>query len=87
MKRSSHSYQSFALKVISFWILARVSQSYLEPGTTSFLLKIVVSSLVGLVLVSRHIWRTIRSLFAKVSPQRENEDPQILENEQHPIKS
>jgi hypothetical protein len=61
--------------------MIRVAQSYLEPGTTSFLLKVVVSFLVGFAVLSRHIWRAIRSLFAKVSPQKEIEDPHILENE------
>ena len=81
MKRSLHSHQSFALNALSFWTLIRVSQSYLEPGTSSFLLKIVVSLFIGFAVIFRHFWRAIRSLFTKVSPQEKNEDQHILENE------
>ena len=81
MKPSLRLRRTFILNPLSFWILVRVSQSYLEPGTTSFLLKILISFLVGIVLVSRHVWRSIRFLLSKVSPQKKSEDQPTLENE------
>jgi hypothetical protein len=48
--------------------------AYLEPGSTSFLLKILVSGLAGFILASRYIWRAIRSLFAKNSSRRQEKE-------------
>jgi hypothetical protein len=81
MKPSLRLHQAFVLNPLSFWVLVRLSHSYLEPGTTSFLLKILISSLVGIVLVSRHVWKGIRFLLSKVSPPKKSAEQNILENE------
>lgn len=59
--------------------------AYLEPGSTSFLLKIVISSLVAIVVFCRQILALVRSLAARlrrkedsvqlVSPSKDESQP------------
>jgi len=42
-------------QILSTFILFRLTAAYLEPGSTSFLLKILISSLVALVVFFRQI--------------------------------
>jgi hypothetical protein len=54
--------------------MTRMALAYLEPGSSSFLLKILISGLAGFILASRYIWRTIRSLFAKRSSRQQKKE-------------
>ena len=66
MNRSARSDRSFVLKTLSFWVLVRVAMSYLEPGGTSFLLKILISCLAGAVLLLRQSRELVRLFIAKL---------------------
>jgi hypothetical protein len=57
--------QALVLNAFSFWFLARVAHAYLEPGGTSFLLKLVISGLAGVVLVFSRFKGSIRLLFSR----------------------
>jgi hypothetical protein len=65
MKSSSLFRPTIVLNALLALILARLTLAYLEPSPSSFLLKILISGLAGLVLAYRFIWRTIRLLFSK----------------------
>ncbi|WP_420643499.1 hypothetical protein [Candidatus Leptofilum sp.] len=47
-------------------LLTKIGAAYLEPGSTSFLLKIIISGLVGIVIFFRQIWSYIRLLWDKI---------------------
>ena len=70
MKLSTRSGWSFVLNTLSLCVLVRVAHSYLEPGGTSFLLKILISCLVGIVLVFRRFSGSIRLLFSQLISRR-----------------
>lgn len=57
-------YLKLLLKLL---IIGKVVFSYLEPGSSTFLLKIIISSLVGLVVFFRQIFGYFRLLFNKVT--------------------
>ncbi len=46
--------------------LSHLSHSYLEPGSSSFLLKIIISSLAGIALFFKHIWAIIKPLYLQL---------------------
>ena len=47
-------------------LLAKLAAAYLEPGSTSFLLKILISGLVGIAVFFRQIWSYLRILGKKI---------------------
>lgn len=57
-------------KLLSLCILFKLATSYLEPGSSSFLLKIVISSLVALVVFFRQIWGYARAVWTRYSGKR-----------------
>jgi len=65
---------SFVRDALAWWVLSHIAQSYLEPGTRSFLLKILVSFLAGAVLVIRHFRNGIRSLLARLPSRTEKQE-------------
>jgi hypothetical protein len=82
MKLSPRSGWSFVLNTLSFWVLVRVAHSYLQPGGTSFLLKILISCLVGVVLVFRRFSGSIRLLLARLLSRRAKKK---ISSEQSPL--
>ncbi len=73
MKPTRRFGRAFVLNAFLFWVLAGLARAYLEPGATSFLLKIIISSLVGIVLVFRPVWRSIRLLFSKPDSRKQKQ--------------
>lgn len=60
-------------KILPSLILFKITTAYLEPGSSSFLLKILVSGLVGFVVFFRQIWSYVRAVWGKLSgKQRES---------------
>jgi len=53
--------------LLSTFILFKLATAYLEPGSSSFLLKILISSLVAFVVFFRQIWSYVRAVLAKLS--------------------
>jgi hypothetical protein len=52
------------------FFLTKLSTFYLEPGSSSFLLKMLISSLIGFVVFFRQIWSYVRAMLSKVSGQQ-----------------
>jgi hypothetical protein len=82
MKLSTRSDWSFVVNSLSLCVLLRVAHSYLEPGGTSYLLKILISCLVGVVLVFRRFSGSIRLLFARLLSRRAKKK---ISSEQSPL--
>lgn len=57
-------------KMFPTLILFKLAASYLEPGSSSFLLKLLVSGLVGLVVFFRQIWGFARALWRRLAGMR-----------------
>lgn len=56
--------------LVKITLLLKLTTFYLEPGSSSFLLKILISSLVALVVFFRQIWSYVRTIFVKVTGRR-----------------
>lgn len=54
-------------KLFHIFILFKLAASYLEPGSSSFLLKILISSLVALVIFFRQIWGYVQAVLGRLS--------------------
>lgn len=54
-------------------------QEYLDPGTGSFIIQIIISSIVGLLYLLRVYWGKIVGIFKKNDASAESE---IIEDEQ-----
>ena len=57
-------------KLFHTFILFKLATSYLEPGSSSFLLKILISSLVALVVFFRQIWSYAQAVVGRLSGKR-----------------
>jgi hypothetical protein len=57
-----------------FWVLfnnlARIPFSYIEPGRSKFLLKVLISALVGVVIFLRPLWRGVGKFFSTDQTKR-----------------
>ena len=54
--------------------LAFISRGYIEPGTTSFLLKLAISALLGIVLAFRYLRNQIQALFTRLFRKSQSQD-------------
>lgn len=54
-------------KLLRAFLLFKLATAYLEPGSSSFLLKILISSLVALAIFFRQIWGYVRLVWARLS--------------------
>ncbi len=65
---------TLSLLVLSFkFVLASPAQAYLDPGSGSFIIQIIVASLMGAILIFKIYWKKIKSFFGRQS-QDLNED-------------
>jgi hypothetical protein len=57
-------------------------RAYIEPGFTSFFLKVLISALVGSVLVFRYVWTKIKPFvnFRSARKRSNEEEPDELES-------
>ena len=58
----------FALIVSLFFgiVLIQEAQAYLDPGTGSFILQMLVAGFLGLLLTIKTFWYNIKDFFAKI---------------------
>jgi len=61
-----------------FKALTTLSTAYLDPGSGSFILQVLVASLVGIGFVLRGYWSKITNIFRKQNQEDEDSD---IENE------
>ena len=72
MKRKGWSFVK-RRRLLSIIFIGKLVFAYLEPGSSSFLLKILISSLVGLVVFFRQILGYARLLFNKLTGKKKVE--------------
>jgi len=56
--------------------------AYLDPGSGSFILQILLAVLLASLLFMKNFWRKVFSFFKKSSPQDQSETPDVEEEDQ-----
>ena len=56
--------------------------AYLDPGSGSFILQILLATLLASLLFMKNFWRKVFSFFKKPTSQDQNEDPDV--EKEHP---
>jgi hypothetical protein len=51
--------------------------AYLDPGSGSFILQILLATLLASLLFMKSFWRKIFAYFKKSSPQDQGDDPEV----------
>jgi hypothetical protein len=62
----------FGVLLITQLISAKEARAYLDPGTGSYLIQILVASLAALGLTVSHYWSRIKSAIFKKNNKRKN---------------
>jgi hypothetical protein len=72
LKRFVSKTSSYALiAVLASLLLAREAYAYLDPGTGSYVLQILIASLVGALFMLKVFWGRIVGFFSKGSSESE----------------
>jgi hypothetical protein len=71
--------QLFTFYPIQTGILANLLMAYLDPGSGSFLIQLLIGSLVAAGFLLKGYWSRIRKLFIKASPQTNDPTQRELE--------
>ena len=74
MKSLKQTIPSLVVNGLSIWSLVYLSLAYLEPGKKSFFLKILVSALAGIAIMSRSILKTFQVLSTKSESGKQKEN-------------
>lgn len=66
MKRRIPRVFTYVLSVLLFWAIAAPSaHAYIDPGSTNFIIQIVIGALAGAGLAIATFWRRIRTFFSR----------------------
>ena len=69
-----HWFGSFILVVLFLSLIApSAAYAYLDPGSGSMLLQLVLGGLAGLAVIAKLYWHRLLGLFGRHSPQEESE--------------
>ncbi len=49
-------------------------QAYLDPGSGSFLIQLLIAGLVGAGFIVKVYWKKIKGLFSRNAPKKEDDD-------------
>ena len=66
MKRRAVVLQSIIGAAALLFIFVQESHAYLDPGTGSFILQLVLAGLFGLLLTVRIFWKKIKAFFVRL---------------------
>ena len=66
MKRRAVVMQSIIGAVALLFIFVHESHAYLDPGTGSFLLQLLLAGLFGILLSVRIFWKRIKAFFVRL---------------------
>jgi hypothetical protein len=61
----------FLLAGILLLLLPRETHAYIDPGTGSYILQIVLAALLGALFALKIFWNNVKSFFAKLLPGRQ----------------
>jgi len=75
MKRSRCLANSVVLVVLLLLIFTRDAHAYIDPGTGSYILQLIIAGLVGALFAVKIYWRKIKAFFSNpFSKEQEKED-------------
>lgn len=66
MKRRAVVVQAIIGAVALLFIFARETHAYLDPGTGSFILQLLLAGLFGVLLSVRIFWKRIKAFFTRL---------------------
>jgi hypothetical protein len=62
------------------WLTApKAAQAYLDPGTGSILLQVLIGGVAGLGVVAKLYWHRLRGLFGSSKKEAQEEPPSAVE--------
>ena len=65
MKHSRSLINSVVLVGLLFFILTRDAHAYLDPGSGSYILQLILAGLLGAAVAVRIYWKRIKGFFSK----------------------
>lgn len=72
--------------LLVFWAIAAPSaHAYIDPGSSSFIIQIMVGAAAGAGLAIATFWRRIRAFFSRVFGRGEEGTPAASAEEQPPV--
>ncbi len=66
MKFSKKFTRPFVLAAVLLLISTRDARAYIDPGTGSFVLQLVIASLLGAAFAVKGFWKNIKTFFSKL---------------------
>lgn len=70
----------FLLAVLLPWLAApKTAQAYLDPGTGSILLQVIIGGVAGLGVIAKLYWHRLRSLLGLDKKPPQEEQPPAVE--------
>lgn len=67
MKHSKCVTNAFILVVLLLFVSARHAHAYIDPGTGSYVIQLIIAALAGAAFAVKVYWGKIRTLFSKPS--------------------
>ena len=66
MKRLSHSKKILVFFALFYLVLAQDAYAYLDPGTGSYILQLVIATFLGAVFTIKIYWGKIKAFWANL---------------------
>jgi hypothetical protein len=66
MRRLRKSAELIILTAALFLIYARNAFAYIDPGTGSFVLQLIIGALLGAAFAVKSFWKNIKAFFSKL---------------------
>jgi len=64
----------FVIFVFIYFISARQTYAYLDPGTGSYFFQIIIASLLGMLFAIKIFWRKIKDSFTHLFSRKEKQN-------------
>jgi len=75
MKRFMHTRMMFTIFGMSIFMFPRTVYAYLDPGTGSYILQIILAAFVGAAFTIKIYWTKIKNVFANLFSRSSQERP------------
>ncbi|GAH84215.1 unnamed protein product [marine sediment metagenome] len=75
MRRAGFDRTTVILAALFVLVLTRQAYGYIDPGTGSFILQVLLASLLGTAVAVKMFWRQIVGYFGKLFSRRRKDDP------------
>jgi hypothetical protein len=71
MRHSTHVAESLVFVVLLLVASTQVAYAYVDPGTGSYVIQILIAALVGAAFAVRVYWNKIKGLFSRSSSEEQ----------------